>query len=153
MQNLSKTQKIRLLKLNFRLEELQKKIIKEAIKLDIELSKRVNDKTDILNDYEIEIELRFILKKDDENYREEDDNFVTVINEYLKGISKKLDTYPCNFEDNHNEYRAWSNHPMQNKYHGWWFHCLYDHNHLSWEDMLRIGEFWSDLKVYYQYFD
>ena len=43
MQNLSKTQKVRLLKLNLRLQNLQEKIIKEAVKLDIELSKRVAD--------------------------------------------------------------------------------------------------------------
>ena len=153
MQNLSKTQKVRLLKLNLRLQNLQEKIIKEAVKLDIELSKRVADETDILDDYEIDLKIHFILRKDDENYKEDDDNFVTEINEYLKGITKKSDNYPCSLEDNHNEYRAWENHPMQNKYHCWWFHCLYDHNHLEWEDILKIGEFWSDLKVYYQYFD
>ena len=38
MQNLSKSQKINLLKLNLRLQNLQEKIIKEAIKLVIELS-------------------------------------------------------------------------------------------------------------------
>lgn len=153
MQNLSKLQKIQLLRLNLRLEELQSKIIKEALKLDMELSKRINDKTDILDDYEIELELRFILKEDDKEFKDDDDNFITIINEYLKGISKKSDNYPWNLEDNHNDFRAWKNHPMQNEYHCWWFHCLYDHNHLSWEDMLRIGEFWSDLKVNYQYFD
>ena len=153
MQNLSKTQKVRLLKLNLRLQNLQEKIIKEALKLDIELSKRVADKEDILDDYEIEFELCFILKEDDKEFKADDDNFVTVINEYLKGISKKSDNYPWNLEDNHNDFRAWKNHPMQNEYHCWWFHCLYDHNHLSWEDMLRIGEFWSDLKVTYQYID
>ena len=147
MQNLSKIQKVRLLKLNLRLQNLQEKIIKEAVKLDIELSKRVADETDILDDYEIDLKIHFILRKDD------DDNFVTEIKEYLKGISKKSDSYPWSLEDNHNEYRAWENHPMQNKYHCWWFHCLYDHNHLEWEDILKIGEFWSDLKVYYQYFD
>ena len=111
------------------------------------------DETDILDDYEIDLKIHFILRKDDKNYKEDDDNFVTEINEYLKGISKKSDSYPWSLEDNHNEYRAWENHPMQNKYHCWWFHCLYDHNHLEWEDMLKIGEIWSDLKVYYQYFD
>ena len=35
MQNLSKNQKVRLLKLNLRLQNLQEKIIKEAVKLDI----------------------------------------------------------------------------------------------------------------------
>ena len=88
MQNLSKLQKIQLLKLNLRLQNLQEKIIKEALKLDMELSKRVNDKTDILDDYEIELEINFILKEDDKEFKADDDNFVTVINEYLKGISK-----------------------------------------------------------------
>ncbi|MGJ0461723.1 hypothetical protein [Aliarcobacter cryaerophilus] len=37
--------------------------------------------------------------------------------------------------------------------HSWWSHCLYDHKYISWKDMLRIGRFWSDLKVTYQYFD
>lgn len=153
MQNLSKSQKIDLLVLNNRLQKLQEKIIKEAVKLDIELSKRVADETDILDDYEIDLKIHFILRKDNENYKEDDDNFVTEINEYLKGISKKSDSYPWSLEDNHNEYRAWENHPMQNEYHCWWFHCLYDHNHLEWENILKIGEIWSDLKVYYQYFD
>ena len=67
MQNLSKTQKVRLLKLNLRLQNLQEKIIKEAVKLDIELSKRVADETDILDDYEIDLKIHFILRKDDEN--------------------------------------------------------------------------------------
>ena len=153
MQNLSKLQKIKLYKLNLRLEELQSKIIKEALKLDMELSKRVANKEDTLDDYEIEFELRFILKEDDKEFKSNDDNFITQINEYLKGISKKSDNYPWSLEDNHNDFRAWSNHPMRDEYHCWWFHCLYDHNHLSWEDMLRIGDFWSDIKVTYQYFD
>ena len=153
MQNLSKIEKIQLLKLNLRLEKLQSKIIKEAIKLDRELSKRVADKEDILDDYEIELEVNFILKEDDKAFKVDDDNFITVINEYLKGISKKSDNYPWSLEDNHNDFRACKNHPMQNEYHSWWFHCLYDHNHMSWKDMLRIGDFWSDIKVYYQYFD
>lgn len=153
MQNLSKLQKIQLLKLNLRLQKLQEKIIKEALKLDMELSKRVNDKTDILDDYEIELEINFILKEDDKEFKEDDDNFITVIFEYLKGISKKRDNYPWSLEVNHNDFRACKNHSKQNEYHCWWFHCLYDHNHLSWDDMLRIGEFWSDLKVRYQYFD
>ena len=89
MQNLSKLQKIQLLKLNLRLQKLQEKIIKEALKLDMELSKRVNDKTDILDDYEIELEINFILKEDDKEFKEDDDNFITVIFEYLKGMSSQ----------------------------------------------------------------
>ena len=72
----------------------------------MELSKRVADKEDILDDYEIELELRFILKEDDKEFKDDDDNFITIINEYLKGISKKSDNYPWSLEDNHNDFRA-----------------------------------------------
>ncbi len=49
------------------MQNLQEKIIKEAVKLDIELSKRVSDETDILDDYEIDLKIHFILRKDDED--------------------------------------------------------------------------------------
>lgn len=39
----------------------------------------------------------------------------------------------------------------KDEYHCWWFHCLYDHNHLEFSDILKIGSIWSDIKVYYQY--
>ena len=89
MQNLSKNQKVRLLKLNLRLQNLQEKIIKEAVKLDIELSKRVADETDILDDYEIDLKIYFILRKDDEKYKENDDNFIAVINKNQKRRRKQ----------------------------------------------------------------
>ena len=109
MQNLSKTQKEKLLKLNLRLQNLQEKIIKEAVKLDIELSKRVADETDILDDYEIDLKIHFILREDNENYKEDDDNFLAEINEYFKGISIKRSIYPWD-DSNHNEFNAWKNH-------------------------------------------
>lgn len=152
MQNPSKTQKEKLLKLNLRLQNLQEKIIKEAVKLDIELSKRVADETDILDDYEIDLKIHFILREDNENYKEDDDNFVTEINEYLKGISIKRSIYPWD-DSNHNEFNAWENHIMKDDYHCWLFHSLYDHSDLNWEDILNIGEIYSDIKVIYQYAD
>lgn len=151
MINITNEQKKELKVLNERLLKLQEKIIIEAIKIDLNLSNRVKNKEDVLDDYEIELELRFILKENDNEFKEEDDNFITVIREYLKGVSKKLDNYPFGKHFNHNDLDK--SHPMSDFSHSWWFHCLYDHNNLSWEDMLRIEDFWSDIKVYYQYFD
>jgi hypothetical protein len=42
---------------------------------------------------------------------------------------------------------------MRGEHHCWWFHHLYDHTHLGWEDLLRIGHIWGDVKVCYQYED
>ena len=151
MINITKTQKEELKILNQRLLKLQEKILKEAIKIDEELLKRVEDKNDLLDDYEIEFELRFILKKSDKEFNEDDDNFITSITEYLKKVSKNKRDFLWSLDENHCDLEK--THPMCDFSHSWWFHCLYDHNHISWKDMLRIGDFWSDLRVTYQYFN
>ena len=88
MINITKTQKEELKILNQRLLKLQEKILKEAIKIDEELLKRVEDKNDLLDDYEIEFELIFILKQSDKEFNEDNDNFITTITEYVKKVSK-----------------------------------------------------------------
>ncbi len=75
MINFTNTQKEELKILNQRLLKLQEKILKEAIKIDEELLKRVEDKNDLLDDYEIEFELIFILKQSDKEFNEDNDNF------------------------------------------------------------------------------
>lgn len=79
MINFTNTQKEELKILNQRLLKLQEKILKEAIKIDEELLKRVEDKNDLLDDYEIEFELIFILKQSDKEFNEDNDNFITTI--------------------------------------------------------------------------
>lgn len=132
--------------LNDRLKKLQDKLLKEAIKLDKKLLKRVADKNDFLYDYEIEIEISFYLKENEEN-------IFSTIEEYLKNISLNKDKDIWKWSGNHNEFFGKTNHSMINEYHCWWFHCLYDHNNLEFEDILKIGKIWSDIKVYYQYLE
>lgn len=134
-----------------RLLKLQEKILKETIKIDEELLKRFEDENDLLDDYEIEFELKFILKEDDKEFKEDNDNFIATITEYLKEISKNKHNFLWSLDENHSDLSK--THPMSDFSHSWWFHCLYDHCHISWEDMLRIGDFWSDVKVTYQYLD
>ena len=142
-----------LLKLNNRLHLFQKRIIKEVKKLDSELAKRVEDDNDELEDYEIDLELSFYLKVDDTEYKEEDDNIIMTMHEYVKGISdKERGDYPWD-ETNHNEFQHRDFHDMKDEHHCWLYHCLYDHTELTWDDMLRIGSFWMDIHVCYQYSD
>lgn len=133
--------------LNNRLSILQDKLLKEAINLDSELKKRVDDSNDILDDYEIELNLEFYLKEDDKEYKEDADNIIATINEYLKGISEDIKKDSSRWEANHNEFRSREEHFMKNEHHCWWYHCLYDHVYLSFENISRIGIVWSDIKV------
>ena len=139
--------------LNLRLKKLQHKLLGEAIKLDSELKKRVDDANDVLYDYEIEWVIDFYLKEDDKNFKEDEDNIITTIKEYKKGISEDIEYAYLRWEENHNEFGGQVEHPLADEHHCWWYHCLYDHNRVSFEDIARIGTIWSDIKVYYQYLD
>lgn len=137
--------------INERLKNLQVTLLDEAMALDKALRERLENPQDRLEDYEIELKIYFHLK-DHPNFTTDDDNILTRINEYLKGISQDAHHYPWRWCDNHNEYLGWERHPMK-EYHCWWFHCLYDHNNLEVSDILSIGNISSDIKVYYQFLD
>jgi len=141
--NLTPKDKEELQILNTRLKNLETKLLSEALKLDEELSRRVANKDDILDDYEIEVELQFYLKEND---------VPTILSESLKGISKDTSKL-LGLEENHNEFRGWENHPMKDEHHSWLYHCLYDHTDFGFQDMVKIGMIWSDIKVWYQYKD
>ena len=142
----------KLQQLNNRLIELEKKLLKEVITIDNELYQKVINSNDILDDYELEIAISFFLNENHPSYKKDEDNILATITETLKGISQKKDKYPYILEVNHNEFKNWE-HPMSDEYHCWWYHCLYDHNNLSWDDMKEIGEICSDIKVEYQFYD
>ena len=48
-------------------------------------------------------------------------------------------------EENHNEFRFRSDHPLKHQHHCWLLHELYDHTYLSWQDILYIKEIWVDV--------
>lgn len=148
--NLTQAQLSQLQKLNLRLKNMQDKILKEIEILDSQLIKRVEDKNDFLDDYELEVNISFYIKENDVNYKEDEDNIITNIEQYVKKISLGNKHF---WTGNHNEFTSWENHIMKDEYHCYWYHCLYDHNNLSFEDILNIGRIWVDIKTYYQYFE
>jgi hypothetical protein len=157
MANKKDTKKSKYFKLklfNSRIYKIQNKVINECINLDEMLQKRVSNKDDLLNDYEIEIEVSFVLKKNHKKYKKNSDNIITAIYEYVKGISKKDIYENWRFgRSNHNESTFRESAPMFGDYHCWWFHCLYDHNHLSFKKILQISKIYTDVKVTYQFMD
>jgi len=158
---ISQVMKRKLIKFNSRLHTLQNKIIKEAKTVDAQLIKRVQDPEDLLDDYELELDISYWLKEDDKDFVEDEDNILATHNEYLKEISLENDKKNwCWGDRNHNIFEN-SDHIMSDEHHCWLYHCLYDHlihpvgsaDRLSFDDILRIGLIWFDLKVTYQYFD
>jgi hypothetical protein len=113
----------------------------------------VEDKEDLLHDYEINLIISFYLKENDVHYDENEDNILVTLREYLKNISIDKKKNPWRWSANHNEFRGQTNHLMKDENHCWLYHSLYDHTHLRLEDLLRIGTIWSDIEVCYQYVD
>ena len=138
-------QRVRLTKLNQQLSQIEMDIVREALPQLAKLQARVNDPDDWLQDYECDCKLRFSLRHDDAFYDEEDsENVIVDLREYLKGIT---DGKGCLLGDgrNWNEFRHQQDHPMHGEFHCWLFHCLYDHTHIGWANILRIGEVWIDI--------
>jgi len=40
---------------------------------------------------------------------------------------------------------------MYGEFHCWLFHCLYDHENLTWEEIASIDMIWIDIIPRYQY--
>jgi hypothetical protein len=158
---ISQEMKEKLIEFNSRLHTLQNKVIKEAKTVNAQLIKRVQDTEDLLDDYELELDISYWLKEDDKDFVEDEDNILATHTEYLKEISLEDDKDSwCWGDTNHNIFEN-SDHIMSDEHHCWLYKCLYEHltNHngsvkkLSFDDILRIGAIWADLKVTYQYFD
>jgi hypothetical protein len=51
---------------------------------------------------------------------------------------------------NHNEFRHW-NHIMKDEFHSWFYHCLYGHTDLSWNEISCIEDICIDFNLRFQY--
>lgn len=151
-EDLSPEQRQTLMNLNARLMQIEKDVLHESM-LQIELlQKRVDDPDDWLEDYECECKFRFSLREDDQDYDEENsENVVIELTEYLKGHSRG--EFGLADGENHNEFQHWEWHPMREEFHCWLYHCLYDHTHIGWANMLRIGEVWIDIDITLQHWE
>ena len=144
--DMTPVQRARLERLNQQLMKIEKDIVNEALPQLKSLHARVNDPDDWLQDYECDCKLRFSLRHDDPDYDEEDsENVIVDLREYLKGMEEKDKHWGLADGNNHNEFEHWEDHPMQGEFHCWLFHCLYDHTHIGWANILRIGEVWIDI--------
>ncbi|MDO8177677.1 MAG: hypothetical protein Q7T62_05470 [Undibacterium sp.] len=132
---------------NKRLIKIGQFLSNETLEIDRQLTLRVADVNDSMMDFEIDVELKYILHEDDPAYVADDDNILTA-REFV-GVFNLMETFD-DWSD------AIGNFGMKN--HCWLFHDLYHHEYgegqvaLPFEDILRIGEIWVEIKPRHQYF-
>lgn len=136
----------RLNEINAELTVIEKQIHATAIRLDTTLQNELNSGVDGMYDYELEVEI--------ECYNgDESEGLLCTLHELQKGISLPSIRKKSNLADgeNHNDFHHWEDHAMKDEYHCWLYHCLYDHEDLTWEQIASIETFWVDIKPVYQY--
>lgn len=144
---ISDSQKVFLDKLNKKLVEVEKHI-KQEVKILIKSGEsKVSDPNDWIEDYEIECFIYFILREDDPDYDEDDDN---VLIQFLECSKHGHWDWGIGDGNNHNEFQYAKRHPMNKEYHCWLYHSLYDHTDLGWVNILRIGSIWVVISIDYQ---
>lgn len=102
-----------------------------------------------IDDYEFQVEMHcwnknYYVKWDKRFYG---NPFYTNHILYLFGYEKE-DMF---FTDNWNEFEH-SDHPLSREFHCYFFHHLYDHTNLAWEDILRIDKILIEVKAWNQFF-
>lgn len=130
MSKFSKEQREKLANLNARLHKLERQIIPRAKQIN-KLAKSTKDVWDHKN----EAKLSFysngkLLMTYDQCLRDIDEYFYTK---------------------NQSEFQNLPSHEMYGEWHCWFYHCLYDHTRLSWDEILTIDEIEAVIKAHYDY--
>ena len=148
---MTRDQRLFLVNLNKRLSEIEKQLKKETLDIITMMNKRLEDEADWINDYEIECTVEFYLNENDPAYSDDEDN---ILAEFTEGISllRYADHSLLASDENWNDLSLPDlDNPEQREHHGWFYHQLYDHTKITWEDMLRIGDIWVDINITLQH--
>ena len=149
--DMTREQRLFLVNLNNRLYEIEKQLKKETLEIIDKMNKRVNDNTDWINDYEIECTVEFYLREDDPAYSDEEDNILAEFEEGI-GLLRYTTCSLLAMNENWNDRSIPDmDNPEKLEHHCWFYHQLYDHTDISWDDMLRIGDIWVDINVILQH--
>lgn len=158
--DLNSNEVARLFRLNAVLFEVERWVLVRSREMILHWSALARGADD---DLEIEPVVRYCLRQDDPRYSEDDDNFIAVstIGSMATGLRKRredgriactlderalaaLDTADCNYGPRDAFLR------LGEVRHSRLFHDLYDHQLLSWDDMLSIGSIWVQLRCEHQ---
>ena len=148
---MNREQRLFLVNLNNRLSEIEQQLKKEALEVIDTMDKRLEDGSDWIDDYEIECTVEFYLNENDPAYSDDEDNLQAEFTEGV-GLLRYADHSLLASDENWNDRSIPDlDNPEQREHHGWFYHQLYDHAKLSWDDMLRIGDIWVNIHLTLQH--
>ena len=157
-----------ILELNQKIFDCEKLLYKEYQAIKQELDKRIDAKDNFLTDYNIDMRIcPMILIPDNDGELvdpwEKSESLVrgiySLLNDYIDKDSEMIPRMNYDFvnDKEDDEISNWNNtlgsaseHFKDDLIH-YAFHCLYDHAHLAWEDILQIKYLWTEVKVDYQH--
>jgi hypothetical protein len=133
--------------LNLRLVDITRHLGSVAKDVTPRLEAKLADPADPMYDYEIEVRIDYILREDDPEYDEEEDNFLATRTESLKNLYFLDENY----------YKGIGSDGLRAESQCWLFHDLHDHEYgresprIPPRDCLRIGKIYVDVQVWQQY--
>jgi hypothetical protein len=143
-----------LMTLNRRLAGLEQHLRDQALALEPRLRAKLADPTSRMYDYEIDAEIAYVLREDDEEAVDDDDNILTHRDEMLKDMRK---THMLADGEDYRETVRADMAQLDGEPHCWLFHDLYDHSYgfskpsVPLRDCLRIGKILVDVVIRQQY--
>ncbi|OUT19566.1 hypothetical protein B9N60_01220 [Campylobacter concisus] len=130
MGQFTKEQRRKLNSINERLYDLERRVVPRAKQIDL-CAKDIKEACD----HFCELLLSFYSK----------DELLMRYGQFMDHIDDYF------YTENQNEFRNWPTHEMSGEWHCWFYHCLYDHTDLSWDEILTIDRMDGKLRSWYDY--
>ena len=130
MGKFTKEQRRKLNSINERLYDLERRIVPRAKQIDL-CAKDIKE----AYDHFCELLLSFYSK----------DELLMRYGQFMDHIDDYF------YTENQNEFKNWPTHEMSSEWHCWFYHCLYDHTDLSWDEILTIDRMEGKLRSWYDY--
>lgn len=130
MGKFTKEQRRKLNSINERLYDLERRVVPHAKQIDL-CAKDIKE----AYDHFCELLLSFYSK----------DELLMRYGQFMNHIDDYF------YTENQNEFRNWPTHEMSGEWHCWFYHCLYDHTDLSWNEILTIDRMDGKLRSWYDY--
>ena len=128
--------------LNNKLIAIEEEIYHLAKEAYYEAEKKLQDNTDGMTDYELDVQLVFYDKEDEVAEWEE-----MLKHYFVNGRVPRINDKQC-----HNVSGSLiDNEALNAQKHCWLLHSLYDDQDLTWDDVLSITDMWFGINVSYQY--
>lgn len=141
------------LRINTRLTILERKIKKECISLNRSLQERLAKGDAFLKDYEIEVEVSYYMDCDHPEYYEDAEimqskEVYVFVKEITETEVSKKDYWGIGDRKDHND--APPDYPLSVFRHCCLFHELVSYSPVPLKHFSRIGDIWTNIRVYYQ---